>query len=201
MTPARRILLYVLLLAGLLGSMLWYAYGRMERARGDYRAAASQLDEARRLTREIVSLHGGERVAGDSEVAEGELTRRIESAADAAGIPPSQIVRIDPASARRVGDSSYQSKPTRIQVRDVTLVQAATFLQTLIDRGGEEDGTGLEAMTLRLSASRNAAGEGTAGVTDSGLWGLDATVSYLIYAPRPSPASTPGRLTQRGAGQ
>ncbi len=175
MTLKRRSLLYALLLVALLVAVLWHAWGTFAASRRAAGLAAIHLDEAQRLMQQIDLSRQGSRVAGQTEVGEGELVRRVEAAATTAGALPSQIVRIDPAPARRLGESPYKQKSTRLQLRAVTLSQAVEFLEAL-DRPQEEPHQGLTLSTVRLSAAREE--------TNRGLWDLDATVNYLLYAPR-----------------
>ncbi len=153
-----------LLAAAAAWNVLWM---REQRARA--RVASVDLAECRRLGRAITALRDAARVAPTEALGVQALGDRIEAASRQARLVGPALAGVFPQSARRVGDSPYMQKPTALALRGVTLQQAATFLFHL-----SED-SGLSVRDLRLQAPHGE--EGT------GAWDVDATVTYLLYAP------------------
>jgi hypothetical protein len=131
------------------------------------------LAECRRLVDRIRELERRSRRAEDRERVPDRTTGRIEAAATNAGIPRGRLVRIAPEPARRVGETVYKEKPTRVVLRKATLKQIVTMVHRLTRGEG-----GLRAKSLRLTApSRNAT---------QNLWDAEVVLVYLIYEPPPN---------------
>jgi hypothetical protein len=150
-------------------SWLWLSSSR-QRAED----AAADLSACRDSATRIESLRRRPVVAGSRDVQTTELSRRIESASSAAGMPDGGLDRIEPEPPRRVGETPYRETPTRVRLRHVTLRQLFAFLHSLAGDGNA--GPGLRLAALRLSAPR---GEET-----GDQWSAEATLSYLVYDPR-----------------
>lgn len=156
-------------------SWVWLSTSRQAAA-----DAAADLSACRDSAARIESLRRRPVVAGTQDVQATDLSRRIEEAAGAAGMPDGGLDRVEPEPGRPVGDSSYRETPTRVRLRDITLAQLFAFLHALAADG--QAGPGLRLAALRLSAP---GGEET-----GDLWSAEATLTYLVYDPKTSsPAS------------
>ncbi len=169
----RRTAVLTLVLAALLGLWLGGSLRHLAAARGRALAASEDLAECRRLADRIRLLRDRSRLAEDRERVPEQTTGRIEAAAKSAGISAARLVRISPEPARRVGETAYKEKPTRVLLRKVTLKQLVAMVHGLTRGEGM-----LRAKSLRLTApSRNA--------TDD-LWDAELVLVYLIYEPPPT---------------
>jgi len=104
----------------------------------------------------------------------------MEATAQAVGVVPGRIVRIDPRSARRIGDTPYEEQPTRVELRELTLEQIVSFLSKVVR---EERGT--EVTELRLKPARtggvNAEDSPVSGQVE--LWDAEVTLTALAFSP------------------
>ena len=158
-----------LLIVGSLLLTLW-SYGRLSAARGRTLRAMADLRECGRLADEIKKLSEQPERASLNEIREQELTGRIEALAKQIGIEAKQILRIDPEPPRRVGETAYMEKPTRLELERVTLPTLVRFLHEL----------GVEVESLRVKDLRLQAPHGEE-VGDR--WRSEVTLSYLLYSP------------------
>lgn len=170
MSPERRMVLWVALLTGLLAANTWWAHGRMAAARQAALAAQEDVARCRQLAAALERLRTQPARAGQAERRVEELSARIEAAAQAAGIPPAQLLAIRPQPAVRLGPSPYTQKPTQVTLQAVRLEQLTRFVHGLT--GGAD---GLWARSIRLSAPR--------GDEASEIWSAEVTVSEVLYAP------------------
>src|SRR5688572_26022647 len=108
--------------AGLLTLVSWSGY-RLAAAKDAAAESARGLADCQRHAANIEALRGGPAAAGATEPAADELNRRVERAAQTAGLPQGAVARIDPEPARRVGDTPYRESPTQVRLRRVTLRQ------------------------------------------------------------------------------
>jgi len=180
MTRSRKWLVAALSVAGLaafLGSVAAW-----ESARSMTLRAAADLDACAALERQISVLRDLPRQAQAAALQQPEMARRIEKAAQQAGIDARNIERIAPEEPRRVGESVYLESPTQIVLAHATLGQLITFLHTLSagTSGAEVAGGDLRVQAVRLGAPRG----GEAGNT----WRAEITVSYWVYSPKTSGA-------------
>jgi hypothetical protein len=121
-------------------------------------------------------------VVADAREAQGEdISRRIEEAAREAGVEETSLERIEPEPARRLGDTPYREKPTRLRLRHVTLQQLFQMLHAL---ASEAPGSSV----LRLSSFRLSAPHGEEAGDE---WMVESTLSCLVYDPKLSAASSP----------
>ena len=105
-----------------------------------------------------------------------ELAKRIEAASKKAGLPLSQLVRITPSRAARLGDSVYMRKPTRIDLRAVGLPELVVFLHAL-----SSGPNAFIVHSLRLSPPHEA--------EQTELWNAEITLTYLVYSPQQGKSS------------
>lgn len=156
------LLLLALLVAAVL-SYLWLSDGRASAI-----AAAADLRAARQLAGKIEASRGRPSAAG-AEGPENELRRQIAAAAQFADIPAASLGSIEARPPRRLGDSAYQERPTQVALNGVTLRQVIQFCHVLSEGG-------LRVVEIRLSAvPQKEKGE---------RWAANATLSYLVYAPK-----------------
>lgn len=135
--------------------------------------AKAELIQCQSLAARIIALNDRPAVAGPTELLANEITQKIEQAAQKAQIDANQIVRIWPEPTRRIGNSVYKEKNTRVLLRHVTLPQLLPFLHAF-----NASDAALRVMSARISAPRDQQ------VGD--LWILEATLTQLVYDP-PSP--------------
>jgi len=155
-------------------------------ARHQAATAAADLQTCQTLERQITLLRDQPRQAQAAALQQPEMARRIEKAAQQAGIDPRNLERIAPEEPRRLGDSVYLESPTQITLSHATLGQVVGFLHNLAGGGGGGAGGGgdLRVQSVRLGAPRGSDGAGGgAGST----WRAEITVSYWVYAPKTTP--------------
>lgn len=133
-----------------------------------------QLAECRVLVHKIKALQNKPSMAAASAMPMTDLARLIEDAAKEAGLSLAKLIRISPNPAQRLGETPYQRKPTQVLLRGVSLEQAIRFLHAVQQHDRE-----LHVTAVRLSAAREPARQ----TPGSEQWTLEATLSYLIYAP------------------
>lgn len=167
--PSRENLLYGLVL-GVCLAIVAVAWWHHQQARRRAAEVVRDHQQIQTLVRRLEQLKQRPALAGSDELELAELSRLIEQAARDAGIPLDRLVRIWPEQPQRVRDSVYLEKPTQILFRGVTLRQFTTFLH-----GISHAGTGLRIKSLRITAPRDE--------PESETWIVEATLTYLIYAP------------------
>ena len=156
-----------------------WSHGKLQESRDAAAATSRDLSDCRRLAADIRRLRQQPAVASGRELQVAELAQRIERAAVDAGVSPQAIVRIAPESARRLSETPYRERPTRVDLRGVSLRQLVGFLHRLSAAGPD-----LQARHLRVSAPR------TSGA--SALWNVELTLSQLIYTPMTGSAGRRG---------
>jgi len=144
---------------------------RLDQAEATLIRSQQDLDDCQRLVDEISKLRSQPTSVGVQELAAPQLADLIDQAADIAGMDQNQIERVWPSAPRRIEKTSYKALPTRIMLREVTMHQALTFLNTL--RNGEAE---LSVTEVRFSASRQ-------NEQKQERWAVETVVSYLIYSP------------------
>lgn len=166
--------LYALLLATALGTLVamgWRAYTLTERVR----VAEATLLESKRLASRIVAQRDAPETATAARQSEEELSQRVESWSRGAGIDARQLVRIDPLSPRRVGDTDYLVEGADIEMAEVTLPQLALLAATV----AREDKR-LTLSQVRLTTPRTAEAKEAAEET----WRVELALTYLRYSPK-----------------
>lgn len=173
-----RVVLLALLFS--LVSAVWICYAAFDQAKSTAATAAEDLAQCDQLGLRITALRRRPSLAGSRELQITELAQRLEEAAKSCSIPADGISRISPDAPHRVGDSPYREVATEISLRQVTLRQAISFLHALCSAE-----SGLRARDLRLEVPPDAQALGgpERGTVLQNTWTLEATLSYLIYAP------------------
>jgi hypothetical protein len=161
-------------LLGLLVAAVGGSYLRMRSSRLSAADAARSVQLCRELVVRIEQLQVGPRRAGLQSRSETELSRKIESAAKAAGLPRNYIVRIDPGEPRRVADSDYKDQSTDVELRPVTLKQLVAFLDAITSD------TGIQVNFVWLTAPTPETP--TTHATEP--WNAQMTLTNLIFTPK-----------------
>lgn len=166
----RRSTILLGILAGLLVLTAWWSYRYMASRRRIAATAQADLADCLRIAGQIERLRRRPTLAAHRERLASETTGLIEEAARSAGIPADSLSRISPGRPRRVDDTAYQEKPTRVLLRKVTRRQLVVLMHRLLSAGA-----GLHAKSIRLSAPRH---------DDSGdRWTVELVLTDLIYDP------------------
>ena len=180
LTPEKRrnLLMGAALGLAIVLSVLWL-YGDLSDRRAVAMQATSDAAVCQRLADQIRALQTKPSLAQSHELEHQELTRRIESAAQQAGVPATSLVSIVPESAQRINRTPYKRKPTQVQMTNVTLQQLVGVLGPF---AAEQAGPKLTRLML-------AAPRGADELTGN-RWSADMTLTYLIYAPASSSKSS-----------
>lgn len=171
MSPTRRQMLLLILLAVLLGALGFWAYGRFDSARSAAITAWQDAQACDQLAQRIAQARHKPDLAGADEIETSVLVKQLEAAAKKANLPSAAIVRVWPEPARRLGDSVYKEKTTQIVLRNVTL-QQATGLLSGVSLGSRN----LYTKSLRITAPRDSS-------SGSNTWAVEAVIAYLVYSP------------------
>jgi len=165
----RRKTLLAALIALLLATTGW-SWSVLADSRADALRCGDELARCVDLADRIQTSKARPVMAADQERLATETTGLIESAARQAGMGAGNLVRISPEAPRRVDESPYKQKPTRIFMKKVSLKQ----LVGMVHRLGQGPSP-LVADSLRLTAPE-------AGDTGD-LWAAELVLTYLIYDP------------------
>ena len=162
--------LLLLVLAGLLAVTAIWSYQTMADSRLAALRAQDDLAQCSRMADRIEALRRRPALAAQAQRGSAETIGLIESAAKDADIPGSRILQIMPEQPRRLGDTVYMEKPTRIRLKNVTLEQLTKLTHAIrTDKNRLHD----KAMDLSPPSSE-----------DTGrLWNVDLVLTYLIYNP------------------
>lgn len=147
--------------------------------RNEALSANNNLRACQEIAKELQRLRGAPSRAGLEAQSATELSRRIEQAAQSGQIAREKLLRIDPQSAKRVGDSSYKEQSTFIELEAVPLPKLIAFLDAIT-----RDEAGLEVRSLRLSAPQRTEEMPTG---EEEPWVAEVTLTHLIYAPKNAP--------------
>jgi hypothetical protein len=170
----RRLTILTAALAALLALTVAWSYAQLTDARAAAEFAKDDLAECTRLAGRIGQLSHRPTLAREHEQLAAQTITLIAEAARDAGIPPAHLIRTSPQAPTRLGDTPYKQKPTRVQLRNITLQQLTAMIHKLTTTG-----LGLRANSLRLTAPSP---------DDTGnLWNAELVVSYLIYDPPKDP--------------
>jgi hypothetical protein len=148
---------------------------RAQTLAGHVRSAQVTLEESKKLAGRIVAQRDAPETATAARRSEEELSQRIESWSRGAGIDARQLVRIDPLSPRRVGDTDYLVEGADIELAEVTLPQLA-MLASAVARDDQR----LTVSQLRLTTPRSS----TAKDTTEETWRVELALTYLRYSPK-----------------
>jgi len=162
------------ILLGLLvtGAGASYFHSRASRLRAA--DAIRNVQPCRELATRIKQLQAGPQRADLQSRSETELSRKIESAAEAVGLPRNYIVRIDPGEPRRVAESDYKDQSTEVEIRTVTLKQLVAFVDSITSD------TGIQVNFVWLTSPAPQ----TSAVHSAEKWNVQLTLTNLIFAPK-----------------
>jgi hypothetical protein len=119
---------------------------------------------------QIQALRRRPALAAQNQRASAETIGLIEKSGQAAGITATKLVQISPEGPRRLGDTVYTEKPTRILLKNVTLQELTALTHRIVT-----DENRLNAKSMRISAPT---------ADDPGLmWTVELVLTYLIYDP------------------
>jgi len=159
----------VVVLAALAALAAWSASAMLSQ-QAEAKYMRDEVAACRAIADQIERLRQAPKLASAEVVDRQLINEQINAAARAAGIDPGRALdTVRPEDARAVGDTDYLRKPTTFSLRGVTLRQTAMLLHHLT-----ADST-LNVSDLRLRTPHSDA--------EGGQWNVEATVSYLIYAP------------------
>jgi len=160
----------LLILAGLLAISALWSYRKMSSQQRAARLAAGDLAECRRAADQIEALRRRPALAQQNQRESAETIGLIEKSVKAAGLTEAMLVRTVPEQPLRLGDTVYLEKPTRVQLKNVSLVQFVEMLHRILT-----DKNRLHAKAMRISAPS---------AEDAGaLWNVELVLTYLIYEP------------------
>ncbi|MEM6979624.1 MAG: hypothetical protein AAF539_08125 [Planctomycetota bacterium] len=158
--------------------VLVFSAGRWSRASRASQNALQDLRDVRQLTDEIKRIGDQPRIASLDIEPPDRITRRVQAAAAEADIADDSILRVDPQSVIRIGQTRYQIRPTLIVIDDVSLSEITHFAKALAD---EKNGMTVRDLTITSRApvrgrtqAVNAAGE---------RWDARLTLTQMIYSP------------------
>ncbi len=160
----------LIILAGLLAIFAVWSYREMSSQQQAARLAASDLEECRKAADQIEALRRRPAMAQQNQRDSAETIGLIEKSAKAAGLTDATLVRTVPEQPLRLGDTVYLEKPTRVQLKNVSLVQLVEMVHRIAT-----DKNRLHAKAMRISAP---SAEDT-----GGLWNVELVLTYLIYEP------------------
>ena len=160
----------------LLSANLW-AYNTMADRRETAIQSAGEVAECRQLVQRIKAMSARPMLAAARSGEADELAPKIEKSAIASDIPAGSVVRITPASPRRLEESPYREHAIEVVVETVTLRQCLRFLSEVTG-----DGHGIIVKSIHLSAMR--------GHDTEDLWNLETTFSSLEFSPRETGTKT-----------
>lgn len=150
------------------------SYWMMRASQNRLRAAQTQLQDCEALAKDISSLQNRPGFAALGVDSPRTITARAEEAGEQAEILAESLVRIEPQSAVRLRDSAYRIRPTRLELRRVSLQQVLSFTHAMID---ESQGTTIR--DIRLTATDPSATESD----DADSWTAELVLTQLIFSP------------------
>jgi|GEM_PF-4300949 len=150
-------------------------YWTMRSSRQRLHEAQVQLQTCEKLAKDIKTLGDRPGFAALGVDSPRTITTRAEAAGKKAMISPAALVRIEPQVAVRLRDSDYRVRPTRLELRRVTLKQVLAFTHAMID---ETQGTTVR--DLRLTASETS----SANVKEADSWTAEMVLTQLIFSPQ-----------------
>jgi hypothetical protein len=167
--PRTTQLLSVLLIVAAVAAVI--SLVQLREARGD---ALDRLEDLRLVRADLADLAhariggGISPSAGSSDPA---LTRRLRSAATAAGVAD-QLSSIEPGQPSRLPDTDYMETPVFVRLDAATLQSLVTMLS---DLSADERAIAVRSIELSPPASPKPSEE---------TWTADLTFAYVTYSPR-----------------
>jgi len=160
----------LMILAGLLAISALWSYREMSGQRQAARHAAADLAECRKAADQIEALRRRPALAQQNQRESAETIGLIERSAKAAGLTEALLVRTVSEQPLRLGDTVYLEKPTRVQFKNISLVQLVEMTHRILT-----DKNRLHAKAMHISAPS---------AEDTGaLWNVELVLTYLIYEP------------------
>ncbi len=98
-----------------------YGWWAMRASADQLRESLAKQQDCRRMVNDINALRDRPGFAALSVDSPRTITARAEEASRQAELPAGALVRIEPQSAMRLGDSPYRLRPTRLELRQVSL--------------------------------------------------------------------------------
>lgn len=151
-----------------------FAWGTMAGSKQRLDDARYQLGMCEQLAGDIRLLQNRPGFAALNVDSPKTITTRADEAGLESDLPPGALVRIEPQAAVRVRDSTYRIRPTRLELRRVTLEQVLAFSHAMID---ESQGTTVR--DLRLTATDL----GSEDDPDVDSWTAEIVLTQLIFSP------------------
>ena len=183
MNVGRKKLLVGSLWCGLL-LLVTAGYWSMQRSYNRLVEAQRQTQLCEKLAADIQSFQGRPGFAALGVDSPRTITSRAEHAEQKAKIPATALTRIEPQSAVRLRDSDYRIRPTRLELRGVSLEQVLAFSHAMID-----EGQGTTIRDLRLTATNGSvaassmATTGNQNVNEADSWTAELVLTQLIFSP------------------
>lgn len=174
MTITPRQTLWGIFWALLLASVIW-GYCSMRASKERLALAAEQEQKSRGIAKEIQQLRDRPGFAALNVDSPHTITMRAEAARQQAAFPAAAVLRIQPQGAVQLRDSPYRMRPTRLELRGVTLKQVIQFAHAMID---ESQGTTIRDLRLTLG---NRSGNELENSLD--YWTAEMVLTQLIFAP------------------
>lgn len=153
------------------GIPLYIAYDLHAAALAAALDAHDQLQICRQQAAEIEQIRQQPKFAALAVLTDQELSERVRSARDAAGIAESAVDLIDPQQPVAIGRSAYLRRPVAIDLRSISLKQVAVFVDRLTDVE-----SGMWVSQLRLSPVRQME-------ADHELWNTELVLTQLLFSP------------------
>jgi hypothetical protein len=178
-SPSNKTRLMVGTIAVGLFTAIGWSYSHLQDSSAAAAAAEQDVRECHALADQITTLRQKPAMADAEQLGNGDLSHRIEQAANTAGFSNGSVQRIEPQPSRRVDETNYIEVPTSISLQQVTLEQVFTFLHVLSNVPTGADfpaSSALKVRDIRLSAPR--------GDENNNLWTVESTLIYTVYSPR-----------------
>jgi hypothetical protein len=159
----------LLVLAALLAISALWSYRKMSSQQQAARLAEADLAECRGAADQIEALRSRPALAMQNQRETNETIGLIERSVKAAGLTDG-LIRTVHEQPMRLGDTVYLEKPTRVQLKSVSLVQLVEIVHRILT-----DKNRLHAKAMRISAPS---------AEDAGaMWNVELVLTYLIYDP------------------
>ena len=165
-----RVRLYAAIVIGILFAALPITYGQWQSSKQSAVAAASNLERCEQLAAAIKQLRSKPSLANSAQEPISDLAPQLELAASSAKIAAQRLLRIDPESPRRVGDTPFLQVSTHVDIRGATLRELLTMLHSLLSSNPT-----LRVTFIRLSVPREE-------IIDE-RWNVELTLTYFVYSP------------------
>ena len=136
--------------------------------------SSENVEACRELSTRIKSLRSEAASASLRQQTSGELTSKLEKAADSSRIAMADLIRINPQQPRRAGKTAYLQEVTDVDLRRVSMQQLVSFLLSAIS-----DDPAMYVSSIRITAPRNL---GEAGGNE--VWDAEISLTRLVFSPQ-----------------